>query len=203
MNNWEKNFQKKPYQRKAGDGANFGTAIHHQLSNLIYDDYGIGEPSRMPDINIWTDYYNTERMNDALKMWFAFLKDNPTFKPLISEQALFYESDYKYAGRLDLIAEIEGLTYLIDFKTGNYYVEYDSQVAGGYNCLYEHNYNKKVDRVALLFLDTDIKRNPRQKYNLKVYSGEDRSLAKTIFRSKIERYYAAEPSVYERVCMGE
>jgi len=193
VNGWQKTLSMPPYKRKAGNAANFGTATHFQLAKAIYDDFGVGNTEDildMPDIAIWNVSHEEKmyKINKPMQMWYKFLAEHSTFEPLQTEMVLFNDGKTPYAGRLDVLCRIDGLIYLIDFKTGAYYPEYDAQVCGGYACLLRYS-GLVVDRVALLFLDSREDRNPSGKYNFKVYSDEERSVGEKVFKGKLQTYY--------------
>ena len=90
------------------------------------------------------------------KIWKMFLKFvdfwdtyNPT---LVETETHLFSDKLKIAGTVDLICEIDGERWVIDFKTSNHLqTTYDLQGAVYAQC-FEECYEKKVDRVGVLWL---------------------------------------------------
>lgn len=90
------------------------------------------------EINV-QEYENIISFNDWVK------ETKPEF--LASEKTVFNE-ELKYAGTLDCIAKIGGITYLIDFKTSaNIYLSHEVQLSS-----YLHADGVKADKTAILQL---------------------------------------------------
>jgi hypothetical protein len=204
VNNWQRTLSMPKSRRKAGNAANLGTAIHFQIEKTLYDNYGIGDIDKMymPDLTFWNQQtkYGMNRINMSMRMFYRFIRDYPSFEPLLNEFVLFSEDSYPYAGRIDLVAKIENEVYLIDFKTGAYYPEYDAQICGGYAELMAIN-GLHIDKTALLFLDSREDRNPSLTYQFKVYSEVERAVGSCIFQEKLDDYY--QSGVYQRILNGE
>ena len=204
VNNWERTLSMPRYKRKAGNAANIGTAIHFQIEKALFDDFGIGDESKfdMPDISIWniSTKYGLDRVNKSMRMFYRFLRDHPDFEPLQNEFVLFTKDGLPYAGRIDLIARLESEIYLLDFKTGAYYPEYDAQICGGYAGLLTDN-GLHYDKTGLLFLDSREDRNPSLTYQFKPYSDLERQQGNIVFWAKLEKYY--DNGVYQRILNGE
>lgn len=85
------------------------------------------------------EYENIISFNDWVK------ECSPEF--LASEKTVFNE-EYKYAGTLDCMAKINGVNYLIDFKTSaNIYLSHEVQLSS-----YLHSDGIKADKMAILQL---------------------------------------------------
>lgn len=69
----------------------------------------------------WLDEYGNTKY--SLQVWHMILKFAEfwkTYKPkLIKAEGLIYSKTYKYAGRYDIIAELDGEIWLLDIKTSN------------------------------------------------------------------------------------
>jgi hypothetical protein len=71
-----------------------------------------------------------------------------------------FSDAYEIAGTCDLVCEIEGELWIIDFKTSNHLqTTYDLQTAAYATC-YEECYGKQVNRTAILWLKSS-KRGPK------------------------------------------
>lgn len=189
---WKKTLSLPPYKRKVGNAANLGTAVHYQVEKSIYDVFGIGDYYKdMPNINIWNEsFYNViERLNSSMNMWYSFLKNYPSFNPISTEMALHSKNnEFLHAGRIDIYAELENEKYLIDIKTGAYYDNYVAQLCGGYGRLLKMN-NYPVDKIAILFLDSRIDRNPEKTYKFKIFTIDEVKQGEEMFDNKLFEYY--------------
>ena len=83
---------------------------------------------------------------EAIMSFYNWVKEaNPKFS--ITEHTVF-NSEIGYGGTLDAIAEIDGKTYIIDFKTSkDVYLSHEVQIAS-----YLHCDNIKADNMAILQL---------------------------------------------------
>lgn len=104
---------------------------------------------------------------------------NPKF--LASEQTVF-NSDYNYAGTLDCLAEINGVIYLIDFKTSaEIYPSHKYQLSSYLHC----NSIKSLHNVKMAVLQVGYKRNTNKKYKFTEIEDEfDGFLAARVFWAK-------------------
>jgi hypothetical protein len=87
------------------------------------------------------------------KMFLRFVDFWETYKPtLVETETHLFSDELKVAGTVDLICEIDGELWVIDFKTSNHLqTTYDLQGAVYAKC-YEECFGKKVDRVGVLWL---------------------------------------------------
>jgi hypothetical protein len=174
---------------KPGDAANFGTAMHYNIEKYIYDKYGIGNSEEMgfPNINIWKIGYDEgrDKVKRCMRMFFEFEKEHPDYEPISQELALFYEK-IKFAGRIDQYVKLDGKTTLLDLKTGGYWPEYDLQLAGYFILLSQF---ENIEQVVCLYLDTNIKRNPSEKYKLHRYTINDILENSSKFMNCLEEFH--------------
>jgi hypothetical protein len=83
---------------------------------------------------------------------------NPT---LIEAEVHLFSDELKVAGTCDLVCEINGELWVIDFKTSNHLqTTYDLQTAMYAQC-FEECFGKKVDRTGILWLKSS-KRGPKK-----------------------------------------
>ena len=83
---------------------------------------------------------------------------NPT---LLEAEVHLFSDELKVAGTCDLICEIGGKIWLIDFKTSNHLqTTYDLQTAVYAKC-YEECFGKKIDRLGVPWLKSS-KRGPKE-----------------------------------------
>lgn len=112
-----------------------GTNVHKGIKLLI------------DGLTVYKANYSAEEWK-MLNRFVSWVLSLDSFKPIESETSFIYDKELlKYAGTVDLIAEINGETWLIDFKTGNGdYITYHFQVGAYAKAL------KKIDKVGILFL---------------------------------------------------
>ena len=128
-----------------------GTTIHE-----IIERYFEGEEIK---------YLNKDghpTMNPEIwKMFLRFVDFWETYTPTLLETEVSLFSDtLRVAGTCDLVCEIKGERWVIDFKTSNnLQTTYDLQTAIYAKC-YEECYGKSVDRTGVLWLKSS-KRGPK------------------------------------------
>lgn len=92
----------KKYEEELDRAANYGTMVHSYIEKF----FKTGEnPSN------WLISF------DAFKRWYDKIISNYNFKLLYSEKELV--CDY-YGGTCDMVMELNGLNYIVDFKTSNH-----------------------------------------------------------------------------------
>ena len=134
--------------KKAGEE---GTLVHEMC-----EDYLNGK-----ELNFLKNGYP---MYDP-KIWQMFLRFvdwwetyNPT---LIETEVHIFSDELKVAGTCDMVCEIDGELWIIDFKTSNHLqITYDLQTAVYGKC-YEECYGKTADRYGVLWLKSS-KRGPKE-----------------------------------------
>jgi len=101
-----------------------------------------------------------------LKPIMAFLEweHNHNVKYLESELFL-YSKTYNYAGTCDLIAEVDGERWLIDFKTSKYFYDTMGLQLAFYKKAYEETYTKKINKTFILRLDKETGKPYFKEYN--------------------------------------
>ena len=126
--------------KKAADE---GTQVHEMIESYLNNEElnflsSNGDPLYNP--NIW-------------QMFLKFVEWWETYKPTLLETEVHLFSDkLKVAGTCDLVCEIEGEIWIIDFKTSNnIQTTYELQTAIYSEC-YEECFGKKADRQGILWL---------------------------------------------------
>jgi len=152
------------------DLANVGSLAHEMVSchfsgkKLNTNDYTANE---------------IKRAKNAFKSFTTWIKSQ-NVKPIIHEQELVSEK-YKFGGTPDLLAEIDGVNWLIDFKTGSgIYDDYIIQLAG-YALILE---DRKIDKVAIV----RIGRTGSEGFETKTLDIADISLHKEVFLNLLKVY---------------
>lgn len=95
---------------KDESGANTGELIHRHIEALCKGDETVPE---------------TEEVDIAVRAWSKWAK-SVKLKPLANELTVWSALS---AGTIDFIGEVDGLLYMLDWKTGKRYPEYDLQLA--------------------------------------------------------------------------
>ena len=128
-----------------------GTMVHEMI-----EEYFTGKELK---------YLNKDgfpKMNPLVwQMFLRFVDFWETHKPtLIETEVHLFSEKLKVAGTCDLICEIDGELWVIDFKTSNHLqTTYDLQTAIYGKC-YEECFGKKPDRYGVLWLKSS-KRGPK------------------------------------------
>ncbi len=95
----------------------------------------------------------------AFKSWFDTLKPK-----VIAWETVVFSDQHNYAGTIDFICEIDGETWIIDFKTGQYiWAEYELQISA-YKRAIENGENhftqiKDVSNIKTAILQVGYRRN--------------------------------------------
>ena len=145
--------------KKVGYSADFivkraseeGTQVHEMIEDylngkeLLFLEHGI--PMYSP--HVW-------------QMFLRFVDFWEEYKPtLIEAEIHLFSDELKVAGTCDMVCEINGELWVIDFKTSNHLqTTYDLQTAMYAKC-FEECFGKKVDRTGVLWLKSS-KRGPKK-----------------------------------------
>jgi CRISPR/Cas system-associated exonuclease Cas4 (RecB family) len=143
-------------------GKDIGTSTHEAIENYI----------NTGSLAVDTEY--PTEVTTALNSFVMFRKDHPEIKLKQSELRLTSEV-YKFNGTLDLMAEVDGVLMVGDWKTGEakeadqpkIYDEYVYQVAA-YVKLYNEVNNANIDRAFIVSLAKD-----KVAYNIKFIEKEE------------------------------
>lgn len=137
--------------------ASIGTLVHYHILKR-YSKNLLPKPTD----HIWNTSRQevVGRVRRCLDMWESI---DWQIDPICVETALFCH-DPRYAGRMDMLAKVDGKLTLIDLKTGRHYPEHVIQAAA-----YWHALNRKPD-VCFVSLDSILDRNPSQQASLKYFA---------------------------------
>ena len=137
--------------KKAGDE---GTQTHELIEAYLNDEElcflkDNGYPRYSPEV--W-------------KMFLRFVEWWETYNPtLLEAEVHLFSDEIKVAGTCDLVCEIDGELWIIDFNTSNHLqTTYDLQTAVYGKC-YEECYGKKPDRYGILWLKSSKRRFSKDK----------------------------------------
>jgi hypothetical protein len=134
----------------ARKSAEDGTKVHNMIEAYLNgEELNFLSLNKQPlyDTNVWT-------------MFLKFVEFWETHKPtLIEAEVHLFSDELKVAGTCDLVCEIDGELWIIDFKTSNHlHTIYEFQTAVYGKC-YEECYGKKPHRYGILWLKS-AKRKP-------------------------------------------
>ena len=128
-----------------------GTQVHEMIEAYLNgEELKFLEHGRpMYDPNVW-------------QMFLRFVDFWEEYKPtLIEAEVHLFSDELKVAGTCDMVCEIDGELWVIDFKTSNHLqTTYDLQTAMYAKC-FEECFGKKVDRTGILWLKSS-KRGPKK-----------------------------------------
>jgi|TARA_R110000803_G_scaffold194095_1_gene257105 hypothetical protein len=141
--------------KKAGDE---GTQTHELIEDWLNGKEltflnGNGYPKYIPEV--W-------------KMFLKFIEWWELYNPTLLEAEVHLFSDkIKVAGTCDLVCEIDGELWIIDFKTSNHLQTTHELQTAIYGECYEECYGKKPDRYGILWL-----KSSKRKYNKEKMTGK-------------------------------
>jgi hypothetical protein len=118
------------------------------MAHELIEAYLNGEEIKYLDVNGYPKM-NIEVWKMVLRFVDFWETHNPT---LIETEVHLFSDELKVAGTCDMVCEFGGERWLIDFKTSNHLqTTYDLQGAVYAKC-YEECFEKKIDRVGILWL---------------------------------------------------
>lgn len=126
--------------KKAADE---GTQVHEMIESYLNNEElnflsSNGDPLYNP--NVW-------------QMFLKFVEWWETYKPTLLETEVHLFSDkLKIAGTCDLVCEIDGELWIVDFKTSNSIQTTHELQTSIYSECYEECFGKKADRQGILWL---------------------------------------------------
>lgn len=155
-------------------GKDIGTALHDAIFNHI-ERTGIDTTTQYPD-----------EVGIAIKSFMKFKVEHPEIKLKKSEIKIDNDT-YRFSGRLDCVAEIDGIPVILDWKSNKkdlkVYMEHYYQLSA-YIKGYEEQNNIKISKGIVVEIGKD-----NIGYNLGYLENENIDLAFGIFKNAIEIYY--------------
>lgn len=131
-----------------------GTQVHEMIEEYL-------EGKELSYLN----EYGSPRMHpDVWIMFLRFVEFWETYNPkLIETEVHLFSDELKVAGTCDLICEIDGKLWLIDFKTSNHVQPtYELQTAVYGQC-YKECYGKDIDNYGILWLKSSKRKLNKEK----------------------------------------
>lgn len=143
LENWDKYAKedlvasaKRNYRTVSREAADIGTMIHEWIN-----DYIKGEKPDIPD---------NEKVSNGIIAFLKWEKDNEV--KWLETEKIVYCPILDRAGILDAVANINGIDYIVDFKSSKaIYPEMFIQV-GGYHLLYESMTDSKIEKQKIIRL---------------------------------------------------
>ena len=120
-----------------------GNAVH-----LMIEKYFKGK-----ELNYLNEHGNPQYNPDIWQMFLKFVDFWETYNPtLIETEVHIFSDELKVAGTCDMVCEIDGELWIIDFKTSNHLqTTYDLQSAI-YAKMYEECFGKTAERIGVMWL---------------------------------------------------
>lgn len=144
----------------AGRAAKEGTQVHDAMEDLIAG-------KTIEWINQWGKANYSEFVWGMILKGAEFLN---TVKPVhVATEEFLFSDTHHYAGAADYICEINGETWLIDFKTSKQIHKSMHFQLSAYAKAWEEIYGKKIDKTGILWFKSH-KRGPSNKEG--VYQGK-------------------------------
>ena len=133
--------------KKAGEE---GTQVHEMIESYLNGD----------ELNFLGPHGRPLYHPDVWQMFLRFVEWWEEYNPTLIEVEVHLFSDkLKVAGTCDMVCEINGELWIIDFKTSNNLQStYDLQAAV-YGQMYEECYGKKADRFGILWLKSNKRKS--------------------------------------------
>ena len=131
-----------------------GTQVHEMIEKYLNGE----------ELTFLNKYGNPQYNPEVWIMFLRFVDFWETYKPkLIETEVHLFSDELKVAGTCDLVCEIDGEIWIIDFKTSNHLqTTYDLQTAVYKQC-YKECYNKLADRTAVLWLKSSKRKLNKEK----------------------------------------
>ena len=160
---WRKRVGDKTANYIAGKAAARGTKVHHMCEDYL-NNMSINFPTK----------WDKHKKNFLPYCLFNQLKSKvfANINNIHAQEAGLYSDKYKVAGRVDCIAEYNGVLSIIDFKTStkerndewneNYYIQ-----CSAYAEMYEERTGTEIDQIVILCVTEDgtVQEFVKEKYD--------------------------------------
>lgn len=158
--------------------ADIGTLIHYN----ILKQFGKIDPpeEELPDFP-WI----SEKVNDSMKQLNNFVNDHDIEVHAV-EQFIYSPAPYPFAGRLDLIADVDDTRCIIDLKTGQEYEYYDYQIAAYWGAARSE---RLITDGLLLYIYAHPQKNPENLYRERWYNIDELNKNNYIFMMHAKDWY--------------
>jgi hypothetical protein len=131
-----------------------GTLVHGMIEEYLNG----------AELNFLNQYGNPQYDPDVWQMFLKFVEFWELYNPkLIEIEVHLFSDELKVAGTCDIICEIDGKLWLLDFKTSNQIqTTYELQTAVYGQC-YKECYGKTVDNYGILWLKSTKRKLNKEK----------------------------------------
>ena len=144
---WRKSVGEEVANHVMIQAANRGTAVHNMVEDYLN--------------NVDLEQVDKYKKQFLPRMMFNVLKPELSkINNIRLQEAQMFSTDYTVAGRVDCIAEYDGVLSIIDFKTStkekkeewieNYFIQ-----GSAYCEMYEERFDQPIDRVVILIVTED------------------------------------------------
>lgn len=148
-------FRRKKYEDILQEASNIGTITHNAIEEYIKNGIDFDN----------LEIIQAQNSFNAFKKWWSIIIQTD-YKILMQEQKMTCRY---FGGTLDLLIQINGKIYLVDFKTSNHLsYKYILQLSA-YIYLLKENYNIDVDGCIILRLDKKTSEFEELIYHLSDY----------------------------------
>lgn len=179
--------------RHNGEASEIGTYVHDVCEQLVKGE-SITIPSDPMDIVSGRGYYPTFRTSVAVKKavlsfvsWFNTIQPNiiNTEMMLFSTDRMDKQFKFPFAGRCDMVAEINDELWMLDIKTSKKVegvISIQAQLSM-YVMLYNATHERKIDRMGVIWAKKDYRSNTPPRSVIKTYEYKyDEELVRDIYR---------------------
>ena len=183
-------YKKQNHNDVRSQSAHIGTEVHSAIEKYVSLNY-------IETFELEDNVFNRIKMKNAFysfKQWWDIIQMH-NFKILFQEQPLVCKY---YGGTLDMFIMIDGLKYLIDFKTSNHFnYKYHLQTAAYRRILY-YEYGIDTDGILILKLSKNEIYFEEQLLDLRDYKTLDYiNRCDRTFMSLVYSYYNRKNIEYE------
>ena len=144
-------FASEHIVRRAGED---GTKVHDMIESYLNGE----------ELNFLSPNGYPQHSPEVWQMFLRFVDFWEEYKPtLIEAEVHLFSDEIKVAGTCDMVCEINGEIWIIDFKTSNHLqTTYDLQTAIYGKC-YEECFGKTADRYGILWLKSSKRKAAKGK----------------------------------------
>lgn len=144
LTQWRGDVGNKRADEILEEAGTFGSHIHEMISKLIR-----GHNVHSDELRI----FNSKQSLKALRCIHGFIEWAKEYQPIfMNNEFVTWCDEYNFAGTVDLLCQINGHDYIVDFKTSNsVHAQHKRQVAA-------YGYSEGIQNVALLHLGNSTKK---------------------------------------------
>ena len=143
IHEWRAAVGAEEANRVARHACTRGNAIHHTAERYLNNE---------------EDYLKKGAMPHVVQMWKSMKKVlDDGVNNIVMQECPLYSDELMMAGRVDLIADFDGIPSIIDFKTSSRRKSADEITgyflqATGYSLMYEERTGRKIDQLVIIMV---------------------------------------------------